>query len=91
MQNVTAATSIVTLKNVARAARNLKGVIYKTPLLINLGLSKAYEASVYLKREDLQVVRSYKIRGAYHKMAGLTADEGARNVVCASAVSRIAS
>ena len=85
MPNATAAPSAVTLKNVARAARNLKGVIYKTPLLINLGLSKAHDANVYLKREDLQVVRSYKIRGAYHKMAGLTRDEGARNVVCASA------
>lgn len=85
MDNATAAPPIVTLKNVARAARNLKGVIYKTPLMQNLGLSRAYEANVYLKREDLQVVRSYKIRGAYHKMAGLTADEGARHVVCASA------
>ncbi|WP_426059628.1 threonine ammonia-lyase IlvA [Hymenobacter sp. B1770] len=85
MENATAAPPIVTLKNVARAARLLKGVISKTPLLLNLGLSRAYEAQVYLKREDLQVVRSYKIRGAYNKMAGLTAAEGALNVVCASA------
>ena len=77
--------SVVLLENVERAARKLKGVISKTPLLINLGLSRAYDANVYLKREDLQVVRSYKIRGAYNKMAGLTAEQGARNVVCASA------
>ena len=82
---VATTTSVVLLENVERAARKLKGVISKTPLLINLGLSRAYDAQVYLKREDLQVVRSYKIRGAYNKIAGLTAEQSARDVVCASA------
>ena len=68
----------VLLENVEQAARNLKGVIYKTPLMQNLGLSEAYGANIYFKREDLQVVRSYKIRGAYHKIATLTQEQAAR-------------
>jgi len=82
-----AATSvpIVSLRNVEQAARNLKGVIYQTPLLQNHGLSRTYAATVLLKREDLQVVRSYKIRGAYHKMSTLPPVAGEREIVCASA------
>ena len=78
-------TLAVSLKNVERAARNLKGVIYKTPLLQNHGLSRTHGATVLLKREDLQVVRSYKIRGAYNKMSTLPPVAGAREIVCASA------
>ncbi|GGE93523.1 threonine ammonia-lyase IlvA [Hymenobacter cavernae] len=86
MENeVAPATAAVSLEQVETAARLLKGVIYKTPLLQNLGLSRTYEANVYLKREDLQVVRSYKIRGAYNKMATLPPIAGAREIVCASA------
>ncbi|HEX8326689.1 MAG TPA: threonine ammonia-lyase IlvA [Hymenobacter sp.] len=85
MENATTAPPAVTLKNVERAARNLKGVIYKTPLMQNLGLSRTYGATVLLKREDLQVVRSYKIRGAYHKMSTLPKGAGEREIVCASA------
>jgi threonine dehydratase len=72
------------LPAVEKAARRLKGVILKTPLLQNLSLSQRHDASIYLKREDLQVVRSYKIRGAYNKMAGLPKTEGLE-VVCSSA------
>jgi threonine dehydratase len=79
------AASTVLLKNVEQAARNLKHVIYKTPLLQNHGLSRLYNATVLLKREDLQVVRSYKIRGAYHKMSTLPPTVGEREIVCASA------
>jgi len=79
------AAPAVTLENVEAAARRLKGVIAKTPLIQNLGLSRAYGATVLLKREDLQVVRSYKIRGAYNKMATLPATVPARRIVCASA------
>ncbi|MBC8084944.1 MAG: threonine ammonia-lyase IlvA [Hymenobacter sp.] len=84
MENEAAAPR-VTLANVEQAARNLKGVIYKTPLLQNHGLSRTYAATVLLKREDLQVVRSYKIRGAYHKMSTLPPMAGEREIVCASA------
>ena len=79
------AATAVSLARVEAAARRLKGVIAKTPLILNLGLSRAYGATVLLKREDLQVVRSYKIRGAYNKMASLPATVPARRIVCASA------
>ncbi|MEJ7661487.1 MAG: pyridoxal-phosphate dependent enzyme [Hymenobacter sp.] len=78
-------TTAVTLENVEAAARRLRGVIAKTPLMLNLGLSRTYDATILLKREDLQVVRSYKIRGAYNKIAALPATVPARQIVCASA------
>lgn len=77
--------SIVQLKNVIAASNILQGVVEKTPMLKNLNLSERYEAEILLKREDLQVVRSYKIRGAYNKIASLTKAERANGVVCASA------
>ena len=52
------------LQNVKEAAENLKGVASKTPLSENRNLSKQFNANIFFKREDLQVVRSYKIRGA---------------------------
>ena len=73
------------IAGVERAAKNLKGIIYKTPLLQNHSVSRAYDANIYFKREDLQVVRSYKIRGAYNKMSGLPRTEGGPEVVCSSA------
>ncbi len=57
----------------------------RTPLQYSKRLSDKYKAEVYLKREDLQVVRSYKLRGAYNRMALLSAAERERGVVCASA------
>lgn len=63
----------------------LKGVADTTPLMFNANLSDRYGCQLWLKREDLQVVRSYKIRGAYNKMAGLTTEEKKNGVVCASA------
>ena len=73
------------LENIKAASKNLKGVSSKTPLNQNSNLSKQYSASILFKREDLQVVRSYKIRGAYNKMSSLTSDEKQRGIVCASA------
>jgi len=67
------------------AANRLKDVVYRTPLLLNHNLSKKYQANIYLKREDLQVVRSYKIRGAYNMMSSLPEDQLQKGVVCASA------
>ena len=74
-----------TLENVKTAAKNLVGVAYKTPLNKNRNLSKQFDSTILFKREDLQVVRSYKIRGAYNKMSSLKADEKKRGIVCASA------
>lgn len=63
----------------------LKGVVLNTPLQFNANLSKKYSANVYLKREDMQVVRSYKLRGAYNKMKTLSREQMNKGVVCASA------
>ncbi|TGE26934.1 threonine ammonia-lyase IlvA [Hymenobacter metallicola] len=84
-ETIAPAAPVVRLANVEQAARTLQGVIYETLLQQNLGLSAAYGASVYLKREDLQVVRSYKIRGAYHKISQLAEEQQVPEVVCASA------
>jgi threonine dehydratase len=67
------------------AALRLKNVVNRTPLSFNLNLSKKYQCNVFLKREDLQVVRSYKLRGAYNMMSSLSAEQLQRGVVCASA------
>ena len=69
----------------AGAALRIKKVVHKTPLQLNRNLSKKYNCNVYLKREDLQVVRSYKLRGAYNMMSSLPAETLQRGVVCASA------
>jgi len=67
------------------AAQNLRGVVPETPLQFNQRLSELTGASVYLKREDLTPVRSYKLRGAYQLMSELNEDERKAGVVCASA------
>lgn len=71
--------------DVLRAVERLKGIATRTPLQLNLNLSRKYQANVYLKREDLQVVRSYKLRGAYNMMSSLPTEQLQRGVVCASA------
>ncbi|UOU98132.1 threonine ammonia-lyase IlvA [Chryseobacterium daecheongense] len=73
------------LENVYKAAERLKNVVVRTPLAINNNLSDIYEAKIIFKREDLQRVRSYKIRGAYNKMAVMAPENLAKGVVCASA------
>lgn len=69
----------------ASAYQRLKGVVKHTPLEYNERLSQRYDCEVYLKREDLQVVRSYKLRGAYNMISQLNEDQLKRGVVCASA------
>lgn len=75
----------ITLDSIKQAAEILKEVAIKTPLQKNLNLSTKFDANIQLKREDLQQVRSYKIRGAYHKMSSLSAKETENGIVCASA------
>ena len=67
------------------AAKRLKGIVIHTPLQLNYNLSKKYNAQVFLKREDLQVVRSYKLRGAYNIMSSLDASAVQKGVTTASA------
>jgi len=78
-------TTLIPVGNIIRAAQKLKKVAVHTPLLHNINLSTAYHANIYLKREDLQVVRSYKIRGAYHKIRSADKKSLENGVVCASA------
>ena len=63
----------------------LKTIVLKTPLQFHRKLSEKFGAEIYLKREDLQVVRSYKIRGAYNLIHSLTDEQRRNGVVCASA------
>ena len=72
-------------KGVESAAKKLKGLTRITPLEFNKRLSKNVNASVFLKREDLQQVRSFKIRGAYNKISSLKKDEIKKGIICASA------
>lgn len=67
------------------AAQRITGLAAQTPLQRNTRLSDRTGADVLLKREDVQPVRSYKIRGAGNLIASLTPEERARGVVCASA------
>jgi threonine dehydratase len=75
----------VQLEDILIAYQQLKDIVAHTPLQKNERLSEKYECNVYLKREDLQHVRSFKLRGAYYKVKSLTAGELENGVVCASA------
>lgn len=74
-----------TLEAIEAAAEKLKGVASVTPLVKNMRYSKHFNANIYFKREDLQDVRSYKIRGAYNKISSLNASQIENEIVCASA------
>ena len=67
------------------AYKRLKNIVKHTPLEYNAGLSEKYQCQLYFKREDLQIVRSYKLRGAYNMISQLSEEELGRGVVCASA------
>ena len=63
----------------------LKHVVHKSPLVLHPQLSATYSCNIYLKREDLQLVRSYKIRGAFNMLSSLPAQQLKNGAVCASA------
>ncbi len=75
----------ISMKGIMHAKKNLHGTINTTPLQYHSGLSLKFGAKVFIKREDLQVVRSYKIRGAFNKMISLNPSILRKGVVCASA------
>ncbi len=77
--------ALISIENINKAAENLVGVAMHTPLQKNLALSEKYGCEIYLKREDLQIVRSYKIRGAYNKIKSLPQSILDKGVICASA------
>ena len=63
----------------------LKDVVAHTPLQKNEQLSELYDCNVYIKREDLQHVRSFKLRGAFYKIKTIETEARERGIVCASA------
>ncbi|WP_299554081.1 threonine ammonia-lyase IlvA [Seonamhaeicola sp.] len=73
------------IKDVKLAAETIKKVSAVTPLSYGLRYSNKFDANIFFKREDLQQVRSYKIRGAYNKISSLSDSESKIGVVCASA------
>jgi len=73
------------LNQVKEAYERLKSVVSETPCALNINLSDQFHANIFLKREDLQMVRSYKIRGAYNKIESLSKEQKTQGIVCASA------
>ncbi len=71
--------------DIEAAEKTLSEILEPTPMMRNPNLSEKYEAEVYLKREDLQMVRSYKIRGAYNMIKSISPEILKYGVVCASA------
>ncbi|RSD26281.1 threonine ammonia-lyase IlvA [Mesobacillus subterraneus] len=85
MEQETLKKKWVNVEDILIAFRHLKEVVAHTPLQFNQRLSEKYGASIYLKREDLQHVRSFKLRGAYYSMKQLWEEGIEHGVVCASA------
>ena len=77
--------TLPSVEGVRQAATRLANVIRRTPWEFNKRLSAMTDASVFIKREDLQQIRSFKIRGAYNKISSLTKAERTGGIVCASA------
>lgn len=74
-----------TVEAIEKASGVLEEILTPTPFQRNNNLSDIYDAEVYLKREDLQMVRSYKIRGAYNKIRSIDPENMKNGIVCASA------
>ncbi len=84
-QNTIPSPVLPSVTAIIKAYQTLKKVVTRTPLQLNLNYSEQYQAAIYFKREDLQVVRSYKLRGAYHKISSLPELQRQQGIVCASA------
>ena len=82
---ITQKPQAATLEGILKARENVKLVVKPTPLQYNLELSEKYSCDVYLKREDLQIVRSYKIRGAYNFISQIPKEDLSNGIVCSSA------
>lgn len=81
---VTVRTKVST-KDIDEAYLRLKNIVKETPLQFDHYLSQKYNCNVYLKREDLQWVRSFKLRGAYNAISVLSNEEKNKGITCASA------
>lgn len=75
----------VSTKDIDEAFLRLKDIVKETPLQLDHYLSQKYDCKVYLKREDLQWVRSFKLRGAYNAISVLSDEAKSKGITCASA------
>lgn len=78
-------SQMISINMIDAAHERIKDVVIETPYVENYNLSSKYDCKVFLKREDMQTVRSFKIRGAYNKIKSLGEEEVRNGVVCASA------
>lgn len=76
---------MITIHDIKKAKKNLDNIIQQTPLTFAPNLSKEVDANIYLKKENLQITGSFKIRGAFNKIASLTKEQRDAGVVAASA------
>ncbi|KAM3132253.1 hypothetical protein pb186bvf_015583 [Paramecium bursaria] len=76
---------LISLPQIYKAYKRLKNVVNRTPIHKSTKLSEEFQANIYLKREDLQIIRSYKLRGAYNLISQMSEDQRHRTVFCASA------
>lgn len=76
---------MITLKDIKKAKTRLKGIIQTTPLSFDTVLSKALNSNIYIKKENLQITGSFKLRGAFNKLSTLTKEQRDLGVVAASA------
>ena len=70
------------VKDIEKAEEILGEILEPTPIIKNPNLSEKYESEIFLKREDLQMVRSYKIRGAYNKIRSISPETLKYGIVC---------
>ena len=75
----------IELRKIQTAHKNLSSVAINTSFHEVKTYSKIYNSKIFFKREDLQKIRSFKIRGAYNKIISLSAQEADNGIVCASA------
>ena len=76
---------MITANDIVKANEVLKNVVERTPIDFDRYLSEKYGATIYIKKENMQKVRSFKLRGAYYAIHQLSDEDKARGVVCASA------
>ena len=76
---------MVSLEEVKLALNNLNNITLSTPLELIDSYSNLFSSNVYVKREDLQITRSFKIRGSFNKILSLSRDQKENGIVCSSA------
>lgn len=85
MAATTTKSKLISVESIHAARLKLRDVVMHTPLMHTANFSREFGCNLFLKREDLQKVRSYKLRGAYNKISSLPKDTADRGIVCASA------